>query len=198
MKYTCTAFILILVSITGCSGKKDIPISSPNWVSPIERIFPLPYFPEKKTVLLGMPLSTFSRNWVAACIYSENIMNSKQLKLFKSLSPMEDKGIWGTYFERDFDGDGNNETVNYGAYQNANDEIGNFLLITRRVKDKVKILLMREFKDEAGHFACFYLIYKNNSIMFGSRLIDSELSYLLEWQNNEPILIDMDMERLSE
>ncbi len=186
-------FLLIPLVFTGCE-KKSTSQEVPAEVNAVEKIFPIPYFPAKEANILGMPVSVFSKEWVSACIYSEQIMNSAQAAFIKSLPSMQDEGNWGTSFEGDFDGDGNIEGVYYGAYQDTGGMIGNFLLVTRGSGENRVPLLLREFVDSGGRFACFYLVKKDHSLLFGSGLVGSELNWKLTWKSDGPQLINMGLD----
>jgi hypothetical protein len=56
-------------------------------LTPIEKIFPVPYFPRKQNYLASIPISAISMEWVSACIYSIDLMTERQKAFFLSLRP---------------------------------------------------------------------------------------------------------------
>jgi hypothetical protein len=174
---------LIFILLVGCHAKSGI--------SEDVSVFPVPYFPENRSELLGLPISFYSENWVSGCIYTENIMNKKQIAFIKNSPKMQNEGRWGTFFREDFDHDGYFETVNYGAFRNKYDTVGNFLLVTRNKEKDTEIVLVHEFLDTKGAFSYFYLTNSDKSIMFGGGLRASEFTWLIKWTEGGPILVDL-------
>lgn len=187
-------FVLIVLelSIVGCKSKREDSdkINATPRLTPMEKLFPPPYFPVHDTTILGIPVDRISPTWKSACVYSQEYFNQEQQAFYQTLAEGDTNGEWGTSFSRDFDSDGFQETVCYGAFERNDGTIRNFLLIVKNKNGKNEVTLVNEYPYEYVMFACFFL-KDDMSMVFGDGLIGSELSWELTWENGKPVLADI-------
>jgi hypothetical protein len=191
---------LYLLMILNCFGQSNyqrpsVTLTDRQIVTerPIDKYFPIPYFPETMQTILGINISEISPDWINACQYKAELFTSSQQLFYNqlTLTRMQNDGMWFTDFEFDFDRDGYMESMCYGAFRTKDKRIGNYLLIIKKTNQKNVILLKKIFWEEPGRFACFYKQNNDNTVYFGSGLINSELQWKITWENNKPVVINL-------
>ena len=176
---------VILVILASCGAPKPAPLP-PVTVppTPAGKLFPVPYFPARQTQIDGHPVGELAPGWTAAGLYTEGQFTSEQKAWVATLEPAGGEGRVAPEFTGDFDGDGKEETVSYGAWARGAEE-GNFILVTRPGSNPAEILLLKELRG-LPRFTVFTL-KPDGSLWFGGGVDAGEVTMNLTWEQGKPV-----------
>ena len=186
---------LLLSILVSCGPEKPAQPSVPETplsglpTTSSEALFPVPFFPLRELQIEGRALSEWATDWTAACLYTETLLSQEQLTWVSQLEPAGGVGTVATGFSRDFDGDGRQERVSYGAYAKATGEEGNFLLVTREGKDKPEVILLKELPGPP-QFTVFTL-KPDLSLWFGGGIDAGEVTMRVTWEKGQPVFANL-------
>ena len=185
-----TTFLVVAVLVS-CGPEKtaDLPVLKVPTLevpsTPSEVLFPVPFFPLHELQIEGRALTEWASDWTTACLYSEALLNDDQRDWISRLEPAGGEGKVAPRFTEDFDADGRQESVSYGAYAKASGEEGNFLLVTRAGTEKPEVLLLKEFPGPP-QFTVFTL-KPDLSLWFGGGIDAGEVTMRLTWEKGVPV-----------
>jgi hypothetical protein len=148
-------------------------------------LFPVPYFPSQDTEVAGRPVTEVAAGWTAACLYSEQVLSDQQKAFVAGLEPAGGEGQVAPGFTADFDGDGREETVSYGAWARGSTEKGNFVLVTRPGTPLPEILLLKELPGPP-RFTVFTK-KSDGSLWFGGGIDAGEVTMKIVWDQGKPV-----------
>jgi len=187
--------LLLATLLVSCGPEKapDLPVPEVPPVvvppTPNEKLFPVPFFPLRELQIEGRAVSEYSADWTAACLYTETLLSEQQKAWISQLEPAGGEGKVAPRFTQDFDGDGRQETVSYGAYAKASGEEGNFLLVTKEGTDKPQVLLLKELSGPP-QFTVFTL-KPDLSLWFGGGIDAGEVTMRVTWEKGTPVLSNL-------
>jgi hypothetical protein len=183
-----TGAALALAVVVSCGPAKTevpVPTALPIPTAPADQLFPSPYFPSHDTVVLGRPVQQWSAGWTAACVYTEAALDDRQKAFVATLQPAGGEGQVGAGFTADFDGDGKDETVSYGAWAKGPGDEGNFVLVTRPGADGPQVLLLKELPGPP-RFTVFTK-KPDGSLWFGGGIDAGEVTMKITWDGGTPV-----------
>jgi hypothetical protein len=179
-----TSLALVLLAVS-CGPEKPQPVPVPVPVTTQGALFPKPYFPSHDLQIEGRPLADFASDWKDATVYTEAQLNEAQKAWVATLEPAGGEGKVAEGFTGDFDADGVEERVSYGAYTKVGGGEGNFVLVTRKAEGKPEVLLLKELPGPP-QFTVFTL-KPDGSLWFGGGIDAGEVTMRIVWENHLPV-----------
>lgn len=178
------ALLLTLGLLAGCEPSKAR-TAKPDPLPPTrtEQNFETPYFPSREAEMLGHPVSFWDPAWTAAAVYTSDRLTDDQKAFVAGLGPAGGEGLVALGFSKDFDQDGNDESVVYGAWAKGEVE-GNFVLVVRLGSEPPEVLLLQQF-EQPPQFTVFTL-KPDNSLWFGGGIDAGEVTMNLTWTGGKP------------
>lgn len=175
-------FLLLFVACEPSKAPPKAPVPLPP--TPIEQTFATPYFPSREVELLGQPVSFWDPTWTAAAVYTTDRLSDSQKAVVADLEPAGGEGLVALGFSKDFDQDGRDESVVYGAWAKAESE-GNFVLVARFGGEAPEVLLLQQF-EQPPQFTVFTL-KPDNSLWFGGGIDAGEVTMNIAWEDGRPV-----------
>ncbi|MEI8094541.1 MAG: hypothetical protein WCG80_10030 [Spirochaetales bacterium] len=190
--------------LAGCAPAKTEVVRTESSTLTVTAPFAVPYLPRQELEIEGLPVASIAaasgaKAWDSAVVYSQALMSVAEKALFARLEPAGGEGLVAPSFTRDFDGDGKDETVAYGAFVRGSEQ-GNFVLVTRggsgtregsgtRAAAPTQVLLVEEFIQPPSITA--FTLKPDKTLWFGGGIDAGEVIWKLEWKDGKPQLISL-------
>jgi hypothetical protein len=196
--FALAAVLQVALLLVACTPAKTVDVKTETSTLTVTAPFAVPYIPGKEIEIAGLPVASIAaasgaKAWDSAVLYSQAVMSDAEKTLFARLEPAGGEGLVAPSFTRDFDGDGKDETVAYGAFVRGS-ETGNFVLVTRggpgtQAGNPPKVLLEQEFIQTPTVTA--FTLKPDNTLWFGGGIDAGEVIWKLVWQAGKPVLISL-------